>query len=473
MKPMLELDIPDGAGFPCLTDEVALEPVPERPGSVLLSARGGLLELELDAGSAWVARAFDGTRTLSGIARAMERDGTHRSARFIEELATYLADFGALTFLDTPRAVGPRAEEARGESFGGLRHACKMCGRSCQGQFIGPLDTDTIARMPEVHRQMAELHPDLRGLEPMRSVRDGASMALTARGPDERCIYLGDRGQCRIHAALGPEAKPLVCRLFPLVRVATEQGVRSGISPRCYHWIETWRGPDQTPAELTGVDALPWPLLQSMETRPEHRQGQPRHPRGRLAEALDAERALLDLLRDEGATFWNALQVACAHFLEVPDVQIDRAAFVQALRPRLQRLGASLIAENGPILPDPPPQSHQEEVSRLAKTLRNPPEAPFEGLTDGTRAFGLHLFGQWLHLREWSDQPSYHAGVFTLLAGLVAASWSASQAPPESREARFGLALAAWVRALRQTSNVHHLFEGWGDVAALVEATAS
>jgi lysine-N-methylase len=38
-----------------------------------------------------------------------------------------------------------------------------------------------------------------------------------ARRPDGACIFLNEKGLCRIHARFGEPAKPLVCRLFPFV----------------------------------------------------------------------------------------------------------------------------------------------------------------------------------------------------------------------------------------------------------------
>ena len=36
-----------------------------------------------------------------------------------------------------------------------------------------------------------------------------------SRKPDGACIYLGPENQCRIHQHFGPEAMPLMCRLYP------------------------------------------------------------------------------------------------------------------------------------------------------------------------------------------------------------------------------------------------------------------
>src|SRR5258708_3959486 len=38
-----------------------------------------------------------------------------------------------------------------------------------------------------------------------------------AHRPDGACIFLDERGLCRVHAKFGEQAKPLACRLYPYV----------------------------------------------------------------------------------------------------------------------------------------------------------------------------------------------------------------------------------------------------------------
>jgi Fe-S-cluster containining protein len=62
----------------------------------------------------------------------------------------------------------------------------------------------------------------------------GKKHAVVARCADGSCIYLGSRNQCLIHEHFGPEAKPLMCRLFPfaLTPVGGQLGVDASFACR-------------------------------------------------------------------------------------------------------------------------------------------------------------------------------------------------------------------------------------------------
>ncbi len=48
-----------------------------------------------------------------------------------------------------------------------------------------------------------------------------------------RCALLDDDHSCRLHAAFGASAKPLVCRQYPWVALRTAEGLRVGVDPGC------------------------------------------------------------------------------------------------------------------------------------------------------------------------------------------------------------------------------------------------
>ena len=50
---------------------------------------------------------------------------------------------------------------------------------------------------------------------------------------DGGCTYLGDGGRCRLHAAGGPEAKPLGCRTYPLRFLDVGDAIRLVPRPEC------------------------------------------------------------------------------------------------------------------------------------------------------------------------------------------------------------------------------------------------
>jgi Fe-S-cluster containining protein len=84
-----------------------------------------------------------------------------------------------------------------------------------------PLSAEDLARLKE--QGWAE-HPDFRG-SPI-AVRDswlGGEYRLAHRD-DGSCVFLLPDGLCRIHKELGFDAKPLICRTFPL-QVVPRDGV--------------------------------------------------------------------------------------------------------------------------------------------------------------------------------------------------------------------------------------------------------
>jgi len=92
------------------------------------------------------------------------------------------------------------------------RWDCHQCGVCCRGSLV-PLSEEDLARLKE---QGWQQHPDFRG-QPI-AVRQsllGHAWRLAHR-EDGSCVFLLPDGLCRIHKELGFDAKPLVCRMFPL-----------------------------------------------------------------------------------------------------------------------------------------------------------------------------------------------------------------------------------------------------------------
>ena len=56
-----------------------------------------------------------------------------------------------------------------------------------------------------------------------------------------RCVFLDETHLCRIHAQYGADAKPLICRQYPIVGVRTETGERQG-SARLFCLSDPERG---------------------------------------------------------------------------------------------------------------------------------------------------------------------------------------------------------------------------------------
>ena len=92
------------------------------------------------------------------------------------------------------------------------RWSCHQCGICCRGSIV-PLSPEDLARLKE--QGWAE-HPDFRGVQIV--VRESwlGGQSRLAHREDESCVFLEPDGLCRIHKELGFNAKPLICRTFPL-----------------------------------------------------------------------------------------------------------------------------------------------------------------------------------------------------------------------------------------------------------------
>jgi lysine-N-methylase len=100
------------------------------------------------------------------------------------------------------------------------RWDCHQCGICCRGSIV-PLSDEDLARLQS---QKWEERADLAGVATV--VREswlGRQYRLAHRA-DGSCVFLEPDGLCRIHKELGFDAKPLVCRMFPL-QVVPRDGV--------------------------------------------------------------------------------------------------------------------------------------------------------------------------------------------------------------------------------------------------------
>jgi Fe-S-cluster containining protein len=96
---------------------------------------------------------------------------------------------------------------------------CQSCGVCCRGSII----LLTAADRQKISEQRWEDDPDYRNQKLLvRDARAGSGERLAQRA-DGSCVFLTTAGRCRIHEKFGSEAKPLVCRVFPLQLVPREK----------------------------------------------------------------------------------------------------------------------------------------------------------------------------------------------------------------------------------------------------------
>ena len=107
---------------------------------------------------------------------------------------------------------------------------CHVCGTCCQEYVV----TVTDEARQRIEAQGWDREADLGGLAPF--VRQGPPWARTWRlnhRPDGSCVFLGEKGRCRVHERFGYETKPLACRLFPFVLIPTGDHWSVGLRYAC------------------------------------------------------------------------------------------------------------------------------------------------------------------------------------------------------------------------------------------------
>ena len=107
---------------------------------------------------------------------------------------------------------------------------CHVCGTCCQEYRV----TVTEEEKQRIEAQGWDRDADLGGLEPFvkHEGRKGKLYRLNHR-EDDSCVFLSDKGRCRIHERFGYETKPLACRLFPFVLVPVADEWRVGLRFAC------------------------------------------------------------------------------------------------------------------------------------------------------------------------------------------------------------------------------------------------
>lgn len=99
------------------------------------------------------------------------------------------------------------------------RWECTGCGNCCRGTVI-PLSDDDLQRLDS---QCWDEDPDLAGIATTVKRSWLGKRRQLAQREDGSCIFLTEDNRCRIHVEHGADAKPLVCRMFPLQLVPHEK----------------------------------------------------------------------------------------------------------------------------------------------------------------------------------------------------------------------------------------------------------
>lgn len=106
---------------------------------------------------------------------------------------------------------------------------CHVCGTCCQEYRV----TVTQEEKERIEAQGWDREIDLGGREPFLPHDKKRGLYILNHRDDDSCVFLSDKGRCRIHERFGYETKPLPCRLFPFVLVPVADEWRVGIRFAC------------------------------------------------------------------------------------------------------------------------------------------------------------------------------------------------------------------------------------------------
>ncbi len=109
----------------------------------------------------------------------------------------------------------------------GQNWSCHGCAECCRGGMFIPLQPEDRKRIEQQNWTLAD------GVEPSRMIVTGISGARLGHRDDGACVFLNSDGRCKIHAKFGEAAKPLACRLFPLVLHPAGKQLRVGLRFSC------------------------------------------------------------------------------------------------------------------------------------------------------------------------------------------------------------------------------------------------
>lgn len=105
-------------------------------------------------------------------------------------------------------------------------HGCTACCRETTIQ----LNADDLAQLEE---QRWERQPEFQGVQTVRRSFLLGGARVLAHKADGSCVFLTDAGRCRIHELFGADAKPLMCRQFPLQVVRTDREAVVTVARSC------------------------------------------------------------------------------------------------------------------------------------------------------------------------------------------------------------------------------------------------
>jgi Fe-S-cluster containining protein len=225
-------------------------------GSARVADAASGFGVEVDGGVARLAAAIDGRRTVADLVALLAAEGVAvapddvaRVVRLLDSMFLLDNERGRARAAAATRAGRPQPAEEP-QVLADARFDCHACGYCCSnGQKFGPITEEDRARIL-AHDWTAHV-PGARGpadlFEELEDSDGGPSkIYLAQRGG--RCVFLTGENLCAIHARLGAEAKPHVCRTFPYSAAETPAGVVISLRAECQSLVRS---------RLTGTPLAP------------------------------------------------------------------------------------------------------------------------------------------------------------------------------------------------------------------------
>ncbi|PJB44031.1 MAG: hypothetical protein CO108_09295 [Deltaproteobacteria bacterium CG_4_9_14_3_um_filter_63_12] len=133
-----------------------------------------------------------------------------------------------------------------------LKFDCTACGRCCESWTVGPVSKGEADRLGEFRRLLSDQYPRLAAHETTQTLWTEEGWTLTLNFPGGRCLFLGEDRLCIVHKEYGFDAKPAICRRFPLAAVTAEGELREGIRPLSYGLAGSYQA--GSPVDLDSVE---------------------------------------------------------------------------------------------------------------------------------------------------------------------------------------------------------------------------
>lgn len=137
---------------------------------------------------------------------------------------------------DRPK-TGPNHSQLPFEFISELRHECQACGGCCSGTDVGPLPREVVDKIRS--EDWGHLDASRAGLPLFREVEDDEAGTYTfTTNFKDACAFLQSDRLCAIHAKMGVDHKPAICRQFPYLFTKTPHGTLAvSLQTECRAWL--------------------------------------------------------------------------------------------------------------------------------------------------------------------------------------------------------------------------------------------